>query len=237
MENNKLLDRQARQIEKQLAKEYTRVAKDTVSEIRKLYLEMGDNPSYQQLMRMDRYQKLLGNLNQKLKKMGKNQITLIGNGMKSLYCQVDPLVSDLIAEEAIKRIWCQDGKLYSDRVWSNMKTLQSTLQTGIMDCVVAGRSHQVLEREVRHRFGVSQSDSSRLVRTELNYIQNQAQVRAYLDAGYEYYQFITAKDNRTCDECGKLNGQIFRLAEAEVGVNLPPLHPNCRSNIIGYKED
>jgi SPP1 gp7 family putative phage head morphogenesis protein len=61
-------------------------------------------------------------------------------------------------------------------------------------------------------------------------------MRGYLDAGYTQYQFITATDNITCDECGHLNRKIFSFADAQVGVNYPPIHPNCRSNVIGYKE-
>jgi SPP1 gp7 family putative phage head morphogenesis protein len=56
-----------------------------------------------------------------------------------------------------------------------------------------------------------------------------------MDAGYDMYEFISSIDDRTCDECADLDGQVFYFSEAEEGVNFPPIHPNCRSNIIGYK--
>ena len=31
-----------------------------------------------------------------------------------------------------------------------------------------------------------------------------------------------------CEICQALNGQAFKLSEAEAGVNLPPIHPNCK---------
>ena len=49
--------------------------------------------------------------------------------------------------------------------------------------------------------------------------------------------FISHSDDRICDECDDLDGQVFAFVDAQEGVNFPPMHPNCRSNIIGYRED
>lgn len=246
---NELLDKSANLIESQLITQYTRVAKNIISECEDLYLEVlesGRVMTYAEMMRYDRYFKLLASINQQLKRLGVRQIEILDRGMLNLYGLIGEQITGNeqfailnrgIAEEAIKRVWCADGKLYSDRVWDNMNHLQITLQTGLIDCVIAGRSHTVLRRELQHRFNVSQSNANRLARTELNYIQNQAAIRAYQEAGYTHYKFITAVDNRMCDECGSLNGKIFSFAEAQVGVNLPPVHTNCRSNIVGYKEE
>lgn len=244
---NELLDAQSEKIEKQLITAYSRNAKSIIQEAEKLYLEImeeGHVVTYAEMMRYDRYFKLLASINQKLKKMGAKQIQILDVGMLDLYKKnyvtIKPeftQVNEFQAREVIKRVWCADGKTYSDRVWDNMNLLQTTLQTALVDCVVQGKSHKHLENELRHRFNVSQSAANRLARTELNYVQNQAALQAYIDAGYTHYKFITAIDGRQCDECGKLNGKVFAIAEAEVGVNLPPIHSNCRSNIIGYKED
>ena len=29
--------------------------------------------------------------------------------------------------------------------------------------------------------------------------------------------------------CSDMNGEVFKISEASVGENYPPLHPNCRS--------
>lgn len=245
---NELLDKSADLIERQLAVHYVRVAKNIVSDAEDLYLEVlesGHVMSYAEMMRYDRYFKLLASINQQLKRLGVRQVEILDRGMLTLYGQVGEsitgnaqfaTVNKAIAEQAVQRVWCSDGKTFSDRIWKNMNLLQATLETAIMDCAIAGKSHQHLRKELTHRFNVSQSDANRLARTELSYIQNQAAIQAYMDAGYTHYKFITAVDNRMCDECGSLNGKIFSFAEARVGVNLPPIHPNCRSNIIGYKE-
>ena len=55
---------------------------------------------------------------------------------------------------------------------------------------------------------------------------------SYKEAGVEYYEYLAVGDDRTSEECMDLNGKIFRLDEARVGENFPPMHPNCRCTII-----
>ena len=48
--------------------------------------------------------------------------------------------------------------------------------------------------------------------------------RSYQELGIEEYIFLGGG----CEICQALNGQAFKLSEAEAGVNLPPIHPNCK---------
>ena len=88
-------------------------------------------------------------------------------------------------------------------------------------------------RDVRERMGVGTSDATRLVRTELNYVQNQAALDSIKDAGVTYYRFIATLDNRTTPLCRSKDGEVFAVDDAEPGTNMPPLHPRCRSIISG----
>lgn len=243
-----LYNKQLKNIEKQLAREYSRVAKDVIADCEDLYLEMLENGqmTYADLIRYDRYFKLNASINQELRRLGVREIEYLDQGMTHLYLATGQLIvggeswaiiNRTFAEEAVKRAWCYDGKTFSDRVWTHMNDLQATLQQGLQDCVIKGSDHRKLVRTLRDRFDVAYSDADRLVRTELNYIQNQGAMRGYLDAGYTHYMFISQSDDRICDECDDLNEQVFAFVDAQEGVNFPPMHPNCRSNIIGYKED
>ncbi|MGI6689328.1 MAG: minor capsid protein [Christensenellales bacterium] len=80
--------------------------------------------------------------------------------------------------------------------------------------------------ERRSRFA-----ANRLLRTETNYITNQATAEAYADAGIERYRYMAVLDGRTSRMCQEKDGQEFLLSEKEVGVNYPPLHPWCRSSV------
>ena len=72
----------------------------------------------------------------------------------------------------------------------------------------------------------------RLVRTESNYCTNQAELRGYAAAGIEKYEYSALEDNRTSDICKALDGKVFDIKDAVVGVNYPPMHPFCRSSTV-----
>lgn len=244
--DNQLLDAKFSKIQKQLAQAYLNSQTKVIAEAEDLYLQMLESGeiSYGQMVRYDRLYKINAAINQELKRLGQQEINILDKGMNELYMEVlskvNPgmpyLHNQAAVQEVINRVWCADGKLWSDRIWTSKTELQQTLQEVLVDSVIRGKSHKFLVAKLKERFGVADSDAERLARTELNYVQNQAAMRGYLDAGYEYYEFITSHDNRTCGECEDLDGQIFAFKDAVVGVNYPPIHPNCRSNIVGYKE-
>lgn len=45
--------------------------------------------------------------------------------------------------------------------------------------------------------------------------------------------FIATLDKRTSSTCRQHDNNIYSVADAEVGTNVPPLHPRCRSTIAG----
>ena len=63
---------------------------------------------------------------------------------------------------------------------------------------------------------------------------NIAELQSYKECNIEKYVFVATLDSRTCPICGKLDGQLFYVAEAKVGVNYPPIHDKCRCTTIAY---
>ena len=60
-------------------------------------------------------------------------------------------------------------------------------------------------------------------------------MEAYKKSGVvDEYQYLATLDNRTSDICRELDGKVFKLSEAQTGVNLPPMHPYCRSTTVPY---
>lgn len=57
---------------------------------------------------------------------------------------------------------------------------------------------------------------------------NQSQLDSYADLGVEMVEYLTANDERTCDTCMPMNGNVYPVNEAPV----VPLHPNCRCTWI-----
>lgn len=67
-------------------------------------------------------------------------------------------------------------------------------------------------------------------------IVDQAETKAWLDNGVEYAKWVTAQDEKVCEECAPRDGKIYKLKEFP-----PKPHYNCRCRKIpmpkGYKPD
>lgn len=130
------------------------------------------------------------------------------------------------------------GNNYSARIWNNndkfIDKLQRTIEVGCM----AGLTLRELEdRIVDDCIGETSDEgqrfcASRLIRTEVNYFANQGMLMGYEEAGIKKYLFVATLDLRTSEICRKLDLKSFPVSEAEAGVNLPPMHPFCRSVTI-----
>ncbi|WP_298594773.1 minor capsid protein [uncultured Mitsuokella sp.] len=134
-------------------------------------------------------------------------------------------------ESILRTPW--SGKNYSARIWSNNAKLGDTIQRNIIAAAHRGVPMKDMVRDVRTRMNVGASDATRLVRTELNYVQNQAALDSIKDAGMEYYRFMATLDRRTSSICRSKDGMVFPVEDASPGENMPPLHPRCRSIISG----
>ena len=50
--------------------------------------------------------------------------------------------------------------------------------------------------------------------------------------GYKYFTFYAELDSRTTEICRNLHGTTFKVEEGKIGVNIPPMHCNCRSHCL-----
>ncbi len=139
-------------------------------------------------------------------------------------------------EMAIRERWLAQN--YSDRVWADKNKLIIQLEQILSQEFVRGRNPREVSKDFANKMQTSYHNAQRLIRTELNYISNKGSMKAYEESEVvQKYQYLATLDNRTSDICRELDGKIFDLKEAKVGVNLPPLHPHCRSTTIPYFED
>ena len=140
-------------------------------------------------------------------------------------------VNEKHVEQVLRAPW--SGKNYSERIWGNSDKLARTLQDTVFNSVHRGVPVEKLAKEVQERMNVGKNDAVRLVRTELNYVHNQATLDSLKSANMEYFQFIATLDKRTSSVCREHDNHVYPIDEAEVGTNVPPLHPRCRSTIAG----
>ena len=124
-----------------------------------------------------------------------------------------------------------------NQVWHNrLNALTNILNTKIPQGIILGQNPKKVARIAEKALDTDYNATVRLVRTEYNYIYNQATADSYIACGVSRYQILATLDERTCDSCGPLDLQIVNLADKEVGINYPPFHPNCRCTTIPYFE-
>ena len=150
------------------------------------------------------------------------------------------VMAPVINREAIKTIieYPYAGKMFSDRIWDNKDALVKHIQQNLTAGIIRGDSIQKMSRQLKKDLNVLYYQAERLVRTETNYAMNQGHLKGYADSGVvEKYEFLAAIDSRTSKLCKNQNGKVYKLSDAVVGVNFPPLHPHCRSTVIPVLED
>ena len=168
--------------------------------------------------------------------------TLIGlfSDQYTKACELMGVMAPGIPREAIIKIieYPYAGKMFSDRIWDNKDALVKYIQQDLTVGIIRGDSIQKMARQLKKDLNVLYYQAERLVRTETNYAMNQAHLKGYKDSGVvEKYEFLAAHDKRTSKLCRGLDGEMFELSKATVGVNYPPVHCNCRSTVIPVLED
>lgn len=129
------------------------------------------------------------------------------------------------------------GKTYKERLTENSQLLSKSLKDKMLVAFFSGLSEKQSKEWLRATMNGGAKTSHRLIRTEATYLANQGMIHAFRDCGVEYYEYVAILDMRTSLMCRNMDGKIFRVTDAVVGVNLPPLHPWCRSSIAPYMRD
>ena len=164
--------------------------------------------------------------------------TTIVDVAKGLNCGID---FSLLGEKAIEKVLESDwlGSNYSSRIWKNNKQFVGSVQETIEDGIIAGHSVDRMAESLKDFVNAEDGRSARyvterLVRTEAAHFMAEGQAAAYDEVGAQTYQFVASLSERTCEECGALDGETFKLSERAPGLNYPVIHPNCRcTTIIG----
>lgn len=144
-------------------------------------------------------------------------------------------LADRDVQAAIATNWA--GSNYSDRIWKNTKKLAQSLEEVITQGLMTGQSIRDMELALEARVVSERYKINRIIRTEVNHCCNQGTLMSYKVAGTLRYIYLATLDMRTSSICRSLDKEVFFVSKAKVGVNFPPMHPNCRSTTMAYPED
>lgn len=129
--------------------------------------------------------------------------------------------------DILKENW--SGITLSARVWKNAKEVSELAGRALIECAMMGKTSTQTFESLCRITDDSAFAANRLIRTEWSNIANRAEIAAYKDAKIKKYRFLAVLDMRTSEICQRMDGRTFDLDKAKTGVNLPPLHPYCRS--------
>ena len=240
-----LTSKSIEEIEEQLAKYYSKAQEKIIGQFIETYnkvlstIEEGRTPTAADLYKLDTYWQGQTQLRDILKELGNIEAEILSEAFANQYVAVYQSIAlpgvetfstmDLtIAHEIINRVWCADGKSWSERIWDNTAELAQTLEHELTQCLVTGKKTTELKHILQDRFNVSYHRANTLVRTEMAHIQNEAAQKRYQDFGIKEYEIWAPKDERRCDHCGTLHRKRF-----PAGAQLPiPAHPNCRCSAL-----
>ena len=133
-------------------------------------------------------------------------------------------------DKVLKSKWSGDN--YSKIIWKNTQGIADRLKTDMLVGLMTGKTNREMAKEIQRDFAVGAYEARRLVRTESNYISNVMEMESYRECDIEEYRFLATLDLKTSEKCQKLDNRRFKVSEAEVGKNMPPMHPFCRSTTI-----
>jgi SPP1 gp7 family putative phage head morphogenesis protein len=131
------------------------------------------------------------------------------------------------------------GSNYSKRLWGDTEALAKRLEQLFTVEALTGMSEFQMAKAIATEFDRSMNVARRLIRTESNYMANQAKLKSWRDNGVEKYQIIAILDLRTSQICRHKDHKIFLVSEAVVNGaegTYPPFHPWCRSVASMYSE-
>ena len=129
------------------------------------------------------------------------------------------------------------GRSYSQNLWINRTKLKNSMVQELTQMIIQGKGVKETSKALSKKLDADYKNCLRLIHTEHSYFMSEATAKAYEELDVEMYQYSSALDKRTCESCGALDGEVFKLVDRTVGVNASPLHCFCRCTELPYIED
>ena len=129
------------------------------------------------------------------------------------------------------------GQSFSSRVWGK-NGLQSQLQKDVFASLnriyTDMNGYQKEMKRLSEKYNASESSAKRLLKTEIARINADTDHAVLKDNGFTHMIFVA--EPGACNICGPLDNTAVPIDKVEKGVNMFPMHPNCRCSAYGHIE-
>ena len=218
-------------IERKLKQEYVKAKKEIQKEINAYYLSVNDSELSE--YEKNRLESVVTAIDRELDRLFQKEEDLLTEAFIAKYIDTSKDVATelgvsftdiptLFVKEVISQNW--SGLTFSERIWDgHRRKLASDIKESLKAGLIRGDSIRDISRVIQKKWNVSWNDATRLVRTEMTWVTNQATINNYKDNEVKEYEFLAYVDDRTSDVCKSKDGEVISVDEAKAGVNLPPL--------------
>ena len=123
---------------------------------------------------------------------------------------------------------------FLDKRWTQnkatefLKPMSQIVQDQVSQGLLLGEHPSKIAERIKNVEPISDVRAKRMARTTVTAVSNEAHAEQFEKHGIKRYEFRAMFNERTCIECGRLDGKVFNMADKQPGVNFPPIHPNCR---------
>lgn len=138
-------------------------------------------------------------------------------------------------QNLLKENWSGGGN-FSELIWKDREKLVKALDDIVVKGLAVGDNYDKMSDKLAKRMDTSKSNAKRLIRTESARMENEGLLSYYQRIGAKQLIFVATLDMKTSEICRAMDGQIIPIEEARIGLNVPPLHPYCRSVISPHYE-
>lgn len=122
--------------------------------------------------------------------------------------------------------------------------LRKKVEYVIRDGFSQGQTNQQIVQRIKgkksldYKDGLLQSERyviERQVRTARSHVSNTSYLQTYEALGFTHIKFVSVLDGRSSFTCANLDQTMWKIDDPKI--RRPPLHPNCRSTLIGVDAD
>ena len=138
-------------------------------------------------------------------------------------------------QNLLKENWSGGGN-FSGLIWKDREKLVKALDDIVMKGLATGDNYDKMSDKLAKRMDTSKSNAKRLIMTESARMENEGLLSYYQRIGAKQLIFVATLDRRTSEICRAMDGTIIPIEDAKIGLNVPPLHPYCRSVISPHYE-
>lgn len=139
-------------------------------------------------------------------------------------------------QSLINENWSGGGS-FSENIWGNKEKLIKALDETVIRGMATGRSFDDMAKELAKKMDTGYNNAARLIMTESARMDNMSLLDTYKRMGVQKLEFVATLDMKTSEICRAMDGTIIDIENAKIGLNVPPLHPYCRSVIAPVMDE